>query len=127
MINKRDYRFLFFGALNTGITFLVFSGLVFFGLHYAIANILAWCIGVLLSFFFNARFVFNAQANVFSFFKFVFSNIFSISLNLLFLFIAVDIFKFDPIISSIFSIPLIAISNYILFRFIAFKKLTIKI
>jgi putative flippase GtrA len=124
MINKRDYRFLFFGALNTGITFLVFSGLVLLGLHYALANILAWCIGVLLSFFFNARFVFNAQADLSSFFKFVASNLFSIFLNLLFLFIAVDIFKFDPIVSSLFSIPLIALSNYILFRFVAFKKLT---
>lgn len=122
MINKREYRFVFFGAINTLATFMLFSLLIVYEVHYAIANIISWCLGIFISFFFNALFVFNAQTSLHSFVKFVASNLLSIGLNLMFLFIAVDIFKFEPIISSIISLPLIAISNYILFRFFAFKK-----
>jgi putative flippase GtrA len=50
----KDYvRFLLSGGFNTVLTFLLYSAGILAGLHYALANAVAWAIGVAVSFFFN--------------------------------------------------------------------------
>lgn len=52
-------RFLVVGVANTAFSYLVYAILVFCGLGYQLANLLALIIGILFSFKTQGRFVFN--------------------------------------------------------------------
>lgn len=56
-------RFAITGAFNTGLGYGIYAGLVFFGLGYALANLLALVIGILVSFKTQGRFVFDNRSN----------------------------------------------------------------
>lgn len=56
-------RFILVGGLNTGFSYLIYAGLLFVGLGYALANLLALVAGILFSFKMQGRFVFRNQDN----------------------------------------------------------------
>ena len=56
---KHYTRFILVGAINTGFSYLTYAGFLFIGLGYALANLLALLISVLLSFKMQGRFVFK--------------------------------------------------------------------
>jgi putative flippase GtrA len=56
-------RYIVVGGLNTGFSYAIYAALVFAGLGYALANLLALMTGILISFKTQGRFVFNNSAN----------------------------------------------------------------
>lgn len=52
-------KFLFVGAINTLFGYTIFSALIYCGIHYTIAILLATCLGVLFNFQTTGRYVFN--------------------------------------------------------------------
>ena len=60
-------RFLLIGAFNAGISYLIYSALVFFlgAEAYQIALALAWVISSITSFTTQRLFVFNVKGNIF--------------------------------------------------------------
>ncbi|MGE1062737.1 GtrA family protein [Megasphaera paucivorans] len=59
---KQFLKFGIVGISNTGIAFIVYYSLVFLGIHYLIANIVAWIVSVFNAFYWNSRYVFKTPA-----------------------------------------------------------------
>jgi len=56
-------QFIKFGAVgffNTAISYIIYSGLYYLGLHYIIANAVAFIVSVLNSFYWNGKYVFKS-------------------------------------------------------------------
>ncbi|MGL4986470.1 MAG: GtrA family protein [Treponemataceae bacterium] len=114
------------GLSNTFISYAIYTFLIYFNVYYLFANVIAFIISVINSFFWNNRYVFKQQEKR-SFFKallktflayaltgFVLSNI------LLFLFVEVFIISkyIAPLLSLVITIPL----NFICNKFWVFKE-----
>ncbi len=63
------FRFLLAGAINTLLSYLLYLSLLTF-LSYMSAYTIAYCAGILISYFFNVLFVFKYRLSVTSFLKF---------------------------------------------------------
>lgn len=59
---RQVFRFVLVGALNTAFSFSVYSILLWFGVHFALANLLATLLGIIVSFRMHAHFVFGQTA-----------------------------------------------------------------
>ena len=57
----RLLRFVITGALTTATAYLVFVGLISFGVHYLVANVFAWSLSLLVGFAINRRFTFQIR------------------------------------------------------------------
>jgi putative flippase GtrA len=55
----RLVRFGLTGALTTALSYVVFVGLIRLGLHYAIASVVSWGLGLVVGFAVNRRFTFG--------------------------------------------------------------------
>lgn len=66
MPSQRFVRFLLVGGLNTGFSYGLYVVLVWVGLHFVVANLLATAAGILFSFRTQGRFVFrNTEKSLF--------------------------------------------------------------
>lgn len=101
--------------LNVGIYFVLSF---FFGTElYQLWNVIAWTAAVIYSYSANKRRVFKVKNNEFilnlkNFFKFVYSRIFSLALEIAGLFLAVSVFEFNDKLSKILLSFLVALVNY---------------
>ena len=130
--NKRALliQFLKFGVVglsNTAISYIIYSVLVYIGLHYLIANIIAFIFSVLNSFIWNNKFVFKKKDDqkrniIHSLIKTYISYAFTgLVLQNIFLFIFIDILYISkyiaPFLGMVVTIPL----NFILNKKWAFQ------
>lgn len=124
MLKKETFLYLFFGGLTTLINIIIYKSLVFFNIDYIVANIIAWIISVIFAFITNKYYVFNKKNTnlIKEFIKFISSRLGTGLLDLFFMFLTVSIFKFDDFIMKILSNIIVIILNYILSKFIVFKK-----
>jgi len=114
----RFIRFLFIGGINTLFSLLVYWGLVFLGIHYAIAVFISNMLGILFNFMTTSRFVFRIW-NIRLFIRFILVYIITyilsvFALKLLFL---VQVDKY--IAAAIIALPM-AVFSYLLLRSVVF-------
>ena len=101
--------------LNIGIYFVLSF---FFGSElYQLWNVIAWIASVIYSYSANKRRVFKVENNEFilnlkNFFKFVYSRVFSLALEILGLFLTVSVFEFNDKVSKILLSFIVALVNY---------------
>ena len=120
-------KFGIVGLSNTLISYLVYVGLVYFGLYYVFANIVGFVVSVLNSFYWNNKYVFKTnedsrrcwwRALIKTFMSYAFSGL---VLSNVLLVVWVDLLHIPvylaPLISLIITIPL----NYLMNRYWAFK------
>lgn len=82
VLSKEFMLFALVGVMNTIISFVAYSCLVFINVPYLIANIISYLIGMLNSFILNKKFVFNKQGeNKGYFIKFSIVNLITLSLQ----------------------------------------------
>jgi putative flippase GtrA len=118
----KDYvRFLLSGSFNTALTFLLYSAGILLGLHYALANAIAWAIGIAVSFSLNSRFVFRKGYTHKRFVSFVASNIFSLLLSMAILSVLIEVYSLDSILASIITIPVVVAVNFFAVKCIVFR------
>jgi len=86
--NTQVSRFIFWGALNTVFSLLIYAGLVYAGFPIWLANLIAMIGGILLGHFFNKNMVFRSR-NRHTLLKYVimWSCLYIISTGLILLFI----------------------------------------
>ena len=118
---KQFVRFLVAGCFNTGLCFAIYCLGIFLGLNYAVANSIAWVIGVVVSFLLTSRFVFRKPYGHARFLMFLGSNILALSVSLAFLTLLIKVFGVDAIIASLASIPLVVAINYLAAKFGVFR------
>jgi putative flippase GtrA len=87
-------KFLKFGAvgiLNTLITIVSYMAFIYFGMDYLIANIIAYSLGVINSFYWNNKWVFQSRTRSSKvFMKFIVVNMITLGLTTLILFQLVE-------------------------------------
>lgn len=128
--HKTFIQFIKFGLVgvsNTVISYVTYAVLVFFGAPYLIANLIAFVVSVLNSFFWNNRYVFTLESGqTRSIWRSLAKTFASYSVTGLFLssvllWLWIDVFGISayiaPIINLLVTVPL----NFILNKFWAFK------
>ena len=116
-------KFGIVGIVNTVLFFVIYYPLIYFGVHYILANIIAFIIGTLNSFYWNYKYVFKPAGGSKSrqLFKLFITYGFTVTLGSILLFILVDIIGISeyiaPIISFIFTVP----TNFLLIKFWVFR------
>ena len=106
------YKYLLIGGVNTVFGYSVFAFLLFFGIHYSLAVLVATILGILFNFKTYGRFVFNNHSwNLLGRFVFVYTSIYLVNITLLLVF---DLFVSNLYISGAMTTPVIAYLGYIL-------------
>ena len=119
-------NYLFIGGCTTIvsiITYAIFSNLLH--IHYQISNVLSWIFAVSFAFVTNKLFVFKIKSkdNLFKeIYQFVKFRILSLLIDMATMYLLVDIFKINDLISKIIVQFIVVILNYIFSKLFIFKK-----
>lgn len=112
---KRLLKFGTVGVFNTLITIVSYSLLLAVGINYLLANIIAYGLGVINSYYWNKNWVFQSTSGHLKlFWKFVIVNLITLAVNTLSLYLFVDYLGIHPVIGQIFSIGVGMVLNYLL-------------
>ncbi len=114
-------RFLVAGCFNTGLGFAIYSIGILLGFNYAVANSIAWIVGVIVAFFLSSRFVFRMPYQHVRFLKFVGSNVLALVVSLAVLTLLIKVLLINTIVASLASIPLVVAINYAAAKFGVFR------
>lgn len=118
-------RFLLIGAFNAGISYLIYSTLVFFlgAEAYQTALALAWVISSITSFTTQRLFVFNVKGNIFKqYCKCCTTWVCSYMINAGLLEMFVKKLHLNVYLAQIIATLIAAVFTYILFKKFAFKR-----
>jgi len=125
-------RFGIVGLSNTAISYIIYSVLVYVGLHYLVASIIAFIISVLNSFLWNNKYVFRKgdeqKRNIIhSLIKTYISYAFTgLVIQNLLLFVFIDIFYLSKYIAPFFGLLITVPLNFFLNKLWAFKSVQSK-
>lgn len=116
-------KFCIVGLTNTTISLVTYYFLLQVDIHYLIASTISYCAGLLNGYFLSSSIVFNQKRNVIQALKFIGVYVSSLLLNLLFLFILVDLLELNEFISQIIVIIFNVFYNYFLNKIWTFQHL----
>ena len=117
-LNAQFIRFLLVGALNTGFSFGIYALLVWAGLHFSVANLCAFLLGVLFSFRTQGAFVFdNREWRRLGPFFAVWLGIFGINTGLIALFVRLGL---SPYAAGAVALIPVTLLSYLAQRFFVF-------
>ena len=121
-------KYLIIGVLTTALNYIVFAVLTtIMKVDMHISNLIAWLVGVIFAYFTNKLFVFESKSfkmEVLSkeILSFGAARVFSLLIEELILYIFVDLLNMDKLIIKLIANIIVIIINYILSKFIIFKK-----
>lgn len=114
ILSKEFILFALVGVSNTVINFIVYTILVFFNMHYLIANIIGYGVGMINSYLLNKYFVFQKkEGDSLVFIKFVLVNIITVTVHSILLYFFVSIFGWHKIYSQAFVTIITLVLNYL--------------
>lgn len=117
---QRWLRFVVGGAINTGFTYLVYLGMNLL-LSYQVAYFLAYVIGVMFSYWFNARVVFRVPISWGGLFSYPIVYLVQYLFSALLLSGFVEIFGVKEMVAPIFVAFLMAPITYLISKYILAK------
>ncbi len=95
---------------------------------YEINVILSWVTSLIFAFYLNRKYVFKSKNKIIKeFINFSLSRLLTLILELIFMYILVDLFKINDMLAKLINLIIIFISNYLLSKFLVFKKSSTKI
>lgn len=117
------FKFGIVGLTNTFVSLTTYYLMLYFGIHYMIANIVGFTVGVLNSYFWNHKFVFKSiKFSLIEFLKTYLSYLSTFILNTVTLVLFIEFWninqKVAPILNLTYSIPL----NFILNKYWVYKN-----
>lgn len=118
IVNKDIFRFIKFalvGVMNTLLNWSIFFILTKVELYYIVANVIAYLIATIHSYFWNSIWVFkyNNGSKIKSSIKFIVLNIIGLLINTIILYVLVDIFNINKLISLMLTTVIVMIINYV--------------
>ena len=120
---KEMINYLIFGVLTTIINILCFYLLGLISPYMLLNNIIAWIISVIFAYITNALFVFeHVKLKLNDFIKFANSRLSTLLLEMLLLVILLDLLHINALVAKIIINIIVIILNYILSKFLVFKK-----
>ena len=125
---KELINYLIIGVLTTALNYLIFAVLVNgLKLEMHLSNIIAWIVGVIFAYFTNKLFVFESKSFEIQvlgkeILSFGLARVFSLLLEEVILFLFVNKLGMEKLIIKLIANIIVIIVNYILSKFIIFKK-----
>lgn len=122
---KEIINYLIFGVLTTLIsivTYAIFTKV--FHIDYLISNVLSWIIAVLFAYITNKIYVFESKSkkNIKEITSFFFFRVVSLIIEMIILYIFVDILHIDDLVTKIIAQIIVIVSNYAFSKVFVFKK-----
>lgn len=118
-------KFTLVGAANFVLTFIVFTVMLkVLEVNYLISLVAAWIVGMTFSYILNFSWVFKPEKKIQfggRFAKFAISSSFSITLNMVVLYLIVERAELDPFYVQMSLIPFVVILNFILAKYWSLK------
>lgn len=127
---KEIINYIIVGGLTTCVSLLTYYLLTFtilnpnISIELQIATIISWIISVLFAFFTNKKYVFESK-NKFNFKEitsFILSRLSTLLIEMLLMYLFVTVCKYNDKIMKIVVQIIIIILNYLLSKFLVFKK-----
>lgn len=127
---KEIINYIIVGILTTIVSLLTYYICVYTFLNpnksieLQFANIISWVLAVIFAYFVNRKYVFNSKnkKKKKEFVSFSVSRILTLVLDMLFMFVSVSVFKFNDKIMKLVSNFFVMVGNYLLGKFLVFKK-----
>lgn len=124
---KEVILYLFFGVMTTVVNILTFQLCRLFYIPLFLSNLIAWLLSVLVAFITNKLFVFESNNTSFSallkeVLLFFMARVFSLGIDMLVIGCLVNIMMINELLSKIASNVIVIVVNYVLSKFIIFKK-----
>ena len=122
-INK-FIKFGLVGVLNTLINWIIFALLNFVGVHYIVANVIAYAIATANSYIWNSKWVFkyNGKDKKETTAKFIILNLIGLALNTAILYFLVDILSLNKLVGLVITTAIVMVINYIVNKIWVFKE-----
>lgn len=123
--NKEVIMYLIFGVLTTVVNIVVYY--IFndvLQVHYMISNVIAWILSVLFAYITNRKYVFesNGDSIITELSKFVTARLSTGIMDMVVMWLLVDVLHVNSMISKIISNVLVVVGNYVLSKLFVFKK-----
>lgn len=117
---KHVFRFILVGILNTGFSYLIYAIMLFVGLGYQLANLIALLVGILFSFKTQGRFVFfNTDNNLLGKFTLSWILIYFCNISLIGWLISLG---FDAYWAGAMALPFSVVLSYLTQRYFVFRQ-----
>ena len=122
---KEIINYLIFGVLTTLIsivTYAIFTKV--FHIDYLISNVLSWIIAVLFAYITNKIYLFQTKSkkNIKQITSFFFFRVVSLIIEMIILYIFVDILHIDDLVTKIIAQIIVIVSNYVFSKVFVFNK-----
>ena len=113
------------GCLSSGLDFCVYTFLVrIIGMNYLLANCISVVIGITTSFTLNRKYNFKVTDRTFRRFAIFFTvGICGMLLSNLILYVCIDKLMMDSIVSKLLSIVFVVLIQFLINKFVTFKKI----
>lgn len=113
------------GCLSSGLDFCVYTFLVrIVGMNYLLANCISVVVGITTSFTLNRKYNFKVTDRTFRRFAIFFTvGICGMLLSNLILYVCIDKLMMDNIVSKLLSIVLVVFVQFLINKFVTFKKI----
>jgi len=126
-LNKETISYLFFGGVTTAVNYLIYYGCLAIGIHFLIANVIAWIVAVITAFITNKFFVFESKdMSRKTLFReallFAEARVLSLLLEEGFLELTVEVFDASEKIMKLVAAVFVVIINYFFSKLIIFRK-----
>ena len=122
---KEIINYLIFGGLTTLISIITYALFAkVFHIDYLISNVLSWIIAVLFAYITNKIFVFESKSkkNIKEITSFFFFRVVSLIMEMVILYIFVDMLHIDDLVTKIIAQIIVIVSNYVFSKLFVFKK-----
>ncbi|MGX7243848.1 GtrA family protein [Enterococcus quebecensis] len=126
-LTRETITYFIFGVLTTLLNVLAFYLLyTFIGIDWTLSNCFAWMIGVTFAFITNKLFVFQSQRYqmvqmIKEVVAFIIARLFSLGVEMVGMFLFIDILLINGISSKIVMGVLVIVINYVLSKLVIFK------
>jgi putative flippase GtrA len=122
---QRIAKFVLVGVMNTIVGYGSFFILLYY-INYIFALVASHVIGVAHSYIWNRHWTFKSKNSMaVEFMKFESVYLISLAINIVLLYVAVDMMHFDPRVMQLLLLPAITIFTYIGHKFWSFKGVAI--
>lgn len=118
-------NYLIVGGMTTLVSICIYALFTkCFHVNYMIANVISWIISVLFAYITNRIFVFKSKSEnivleIYQFFKY---RIFSFIIEILLMYIFVELINIDDMISKVIVQVIVIVLNYVFSKLFVFKK-----
>jgi len=121
---KEVLNYIIFGVLTTVVNWIVFQLCIeIFSINWSIANVIAWIFAVIFAYVTNRIIVFQSSSPhvIKELLLFVQFRLVSLLLEMIIMFVLIEVFSFAPFASKIVTSVVVVIANYIFSKAVIFR------